>query len=74
MSRIEEATRRLEQATDALEAAVERRLAAGGGSDPQAQALAEALRAENEHLRGANADIAARLDSAIAQLQQVLEG
>jgi len=74
MSRIEEATRRLEQATDALEAAVERRLSAGVAADPQAQALADELRAENERLRDTNADIAARLDAAIARLQQVLEG
>lgn len=64
-----EARARLERAVASVEAVVSARLAAGGGSE----ADRDALRAENEALREATANVSARLDMAIDRLRAVLE-
>jgi hypothetical protein len=82
---IDAATRRLAQALDALEAAVERRRdadLASGGLASQAQALAadrsqlasdlDAAAAHARRLESTNREVARRLDAAIATIRSVL--
>jgi len=86
-SAIDAAVKRLALALDALDAAVERRVAADRSEEAlagQVQALgldrsrlASALddeTARTRKLEAANREIAARLDSAIASIQSVLDG
>ena len=83
---IEAATKRLTQALDALDAAVERRLEADRGearspirctrSAPTARKLAaelDAQTARSRQLETANREIARRLDAAIDNIRSVLE-
>jgi hypothetical protein len=71
MKRLEEAARRLEQAVARLEQVATR---PSGGVEARrlALALAEA-KAENGALEATNAQVAGRLDAAIARLSAVLE-
>lgn len=76
MSKLDEASKRLQNAVSALEAAARARPPAesqprsdGAGDD---SALAE-LNARNAELEKRNAEIAVRLDSAIGQIKQILD-
>ena len=71
MSRIDAATRRIEQAIDRLERAV----SAGGGSRDQSglEAGLTALRAEYAELSKVTDEVSAKLDHAIGRLKLVLE-
>jgi hypothetical protein len=72
MSKLEEATRRLERAVGRLEAACNK-LHGGGGEEKQlALALSEA-RAEYEKLADVAGVVANRLDGAIERLNTVLD-
>jgi len=75
MKPLEEAARRLEMAVTRLEQALSRqgdaRLGASGDARRLAVALAEA-KAENGALEQTNAQVAGRLDAAIARLTSVL--
>ena len=83
---IEAATRRLTQAMDALDAAVERRLEADRGEARLADQVhtlgadrarlaseLDAQTARSRQLESANRDIARRLDSAIDNIRSVLQ-
>jgi len=84
---IEAATRRLTQALDALEAAVERRREADGSESALAahvQALGDdrsrlaadldAASARAKRLEAANRDVARRLDATMQSIRSVIEG
>jgi exonuclease VII small subunit len=71
MKRLEEAARRLEQAVTRLEQATAR----GGNGSSEARRLATALaeaRAQNGALAETTAQVAGRLDAAIARLNAAL--
>ncbi len=83
---IEQATRRLTAALDALDAAVERRVEGDRGTaalSEQVHALAadrsklaadlDAQVARSRHLEAANRDIARRIDAAMENIRLVLE-
>jgi prefoldin subunit 5 len=75
MSRLDEAQQRLNAALTRLERAADAKVkaarqAGASGVDPEQVA---ALRAENAQLRQASAEAGARLDTAIARLEGVLD-
>ena len=76
MSKLDEATQRLERAVNALEAAARAGSAgngadAGAGSGADDAELAE-LRAHAGRLEARNAEFSARLDNAIGRIREVL--
>ncbi len=76
MSRLEDATRRLQSAIDRLDRAVATRpLAASGTSDGDAELRAALDRAkrENAKLQSVASQASKRLDAAIGRLKNVLE-
>lgn len=72
MSKLSDATERLQAAVARLELAAEAQLRDGAGREELQSELATA-QAENERLRRTNADISGRLDAAIDRLKTVLE-
>jgi FtsZ-binding cell division protein ZapB len=72
MATLDQALQRLETAVDRLERASEMHLAQDADKHELERQLAE-MKSENERLRDANDDIAARLDAAIGRLKNVLE-
>ncbi|SDF54500.1 protein of unknown function [Limimonas halophila] len=72
MATLDQALKRLETAVDRLERASETHLAHDTDKDELERQLS-AMKSENERLREANDDIAARLDAAIGRLKNVLE-
>ncbi len=75
MAQLDQATRRLQEALDRLERAVDARVGNGADSDDGAD-LRDALAAaqkQNAALQKAATTVAARLDSTIARFKSLLE-
>jgi hypothetical protein len=73
MSRLEQATRRLQSAIDKLDRAVTARAAASGGGDAELRAALHQAEQENARLQRVNGQASERLDAAIGRLKGVLE-
>lgn len=73
MSRLDEATRRLQTAIDRLDRAVTTRAGSATGGDAELQAALKGAKQENAKLQSVASQASRRLDAAIGRLKDVLE-
>jgi len=73
MSRLDEATRRLQTAIDRLDRAVTTRTHGPAGGDAELQAALNGAKQENAKLQAVASQASQRLDAAIGRLKDVLE-
>lgn len=73
MSRLDEATRRLQTAIDRLDRAVTTRTHGAAGGDAELRAALNSAKQENAKLQSVASQASQRLDAAIGRLKDVLE-
>jgi hypothetical protein len=74
MSRLDEATQRLERAVARLENAATAESASENADDRHLREELSAARKEHAELQAVTRDVSVRLDTAIARLKTILEG
>ncbi len=73
MSRVENASERLQAALDRLEKTLEAEMGAAGGKGGEAPAPLQETRRRNQELSDVAAQVAQRLDRAVGRINAILE-
>ncbi len=73
MSRVEDASERLQAALDRLEKTLDAQMGAGGGKGGEAPAPPQEARRRNQELSDVADQVAQRLDRAVGRINAILE-